>query len=199
MNMKRAVFFDRDGVLNRSLVREGRAYAPLTLDEFAILPEAAEAVALVRQAGFIAIVVTNQPEVARGQLSWATLTAMHQHLRAVVPVDAIYVCPHDPTDGCECHKPQPGLLQQAARDWNLDLSASFLIGDRWRDMGAGRAAGCYTILIERAYSQTVERDYQTKELYSAIQHILTLENAGEKELTDRSESHLFQNSAIMYT
>ena len=175
--IRRAVFFDRDGVLIRAIVREERAYAPLTLEDFVVLPEAAEAVAQVRRAGFLAIVVTNQPEIARGQLSWGTLTAMHQHLRTIVPVDAIYVCPHDPTDGCDCHKPQPGLLQQAARQWNLDLSNSFLIGDRWRDMGLGRAAGCYTILIERDYSRTVDADYRTKDLYSAVRHILTLEYA----------------------
>ena len=175
--MKRAVFFDRDGVVTRAIVREGRAYAPLTLEDFVVLPEAVEAVSQVRRAGFLVIVVTNQPEIARGELSWSTLTAMHQHLRALVPVDAIYVCPHDPTDGCNCHKPRPGLLEQAARQWNLDLSNSFLIGDRWRDMGAGRAAGCYTILIERAYSGTVKADYRTKDLYSAVRHILLLTHA----------------------
>ena len=181
--MKRAVFFDRDGVVTRAIVREGRAYAPLTLEDFAIVPDAAETVAQVRRAGFLAIVVTNQPEIARGQLSWATLTAMHQRLRAIVPVDAIYVCPHDSADGCDCHKPQSGLLRQAASEWNLDLSASFLIGDRWRDIGAGRAAGCYTILIERDYSGTVDANYRTSDLCSAVRHILTLENVGDGELT----------------
>lgn len=174
---RRAVFFDRDGVLSRAVVREGRAYAPLTLKDFIILPEAAEAIAQVHRAGFLAIVVTNQPEIARGQLSWSTLAAMHQRLSDIVRVDDIYVCPHDPKDRCLCHKPQPGLLQQAAHDWNLNLSASFLIGDRWRDVVAGREAGCYTILIERIYSGTARPDYRTTDLCSAVRHILTLTHA----------------------
>lgn len=176
VEMKRAVFFDRDGILNRAILREGRAYAPLTLKDFIISPEAAEAVTQVHRAGFLAIVVTNQPEIARGQLSWSTLVAMHQRLRGIVPVDDIYVCPHDSGAGCDCHKPQPGLLHQAAHDWNLNLSASFLIGDRWRDIGAAQAAGCYSILIERVYSGTSGADYRTTDLCSAIRHILMLGN-----------------------
>lgn len=173
--MKRAVFFDRDGVLNQLVMREGRLRAPLTLDDFVILPGAIEAVSRVQRAGFLAIVVTNQPEIARGQLAWRTLTMMHQCLCAV---DAIYTCPHDSMDGCNCRKPQPGLLLEAVRDWNLDLSVSYLIGDSWRDIGAGHAAGCYTILIERAHSGTADADYLTSGVHSAVQHIL---NARAKE------------------
>jgi len=172
--MNRAVFFDRDGVLNKAIVRQGRAYAPLTLDEFIIEADASKAVDLVRRAGFRTFVVTNQPEIARGQLSWVTLTAMHQRLRDDVALDGIYVCPHDSSEGCACHKPEPGLLKQAASDWDLDLSSSFLIGDRWRDIGAGRAAKCYTILVEREYSGNVEADYRTGDLYGAVRHILSL-------------------------
>jgi len=171
--MRRAVFFDRDGVLNQAVVRGGQVRAPLALEEFVVLPGAAEAVAQVREAGFLAIVVTNQPEIARGQLSWDTLTAMHRHLCGIVPVDAVYICPHDSIDGCDCHKPQPGLLLEAANDWDLDLSASFLIGDRWRDVGAGRAAGCYTVLIERDYSGTVDADCLADNVGDAVRHVLT--------------------------
>lgn len=170
--MKPAVFFDRDGVLNRTIVRDGRAYAPLSLEDFTILPEASEAVAHLRQAGFLTMVVTNQPEIARGRLSWATLLEMHERLQAELPIDGIYVCPHDPTESCQCHKPAPGLLRQAASDWSVDLSASFLIGDRWRDIGAGRAAGCYSILIERDYSGPSEPDYRARDLLEAVDHIL---------------------------
>jgi D-glycero-D-manno-heptose 1,7-bisphosphate phosphatase len=144
----------------------------VVLEEFVLLPEAAEAVAQVRQAGFLAVVVTNQPEIARGQLSWETLNRMHQRLRDSLAVDALYVCPHDESQGCGCHKPRPGLLWQAARVWNLDLSSSFLIGDRWRDIDAGRAVGCYTILVERPYSGAVEADSRASDVYAAVQQIL---------------------------
>jgi D-glycero-D-manno-heptose 1,7-bisphosphate phosphatase len=186
--MKPAVFFDRDGVLNRPVVRHGRAYAPLSVEDFDILPEAPDALAKIRQAGFLTVVVTNQPEIARGQLSWTTLLKMHERLKAELQIDGIYVCPHDPSDGCCCHKPAPGLLEQAASDWNLDLSASFLIGDRWRDIGAGRAAGCYSILIERDYSGPSEPHYRAQDLLEAVDHILGSWASGTIQVQKQHES-----------
>jgi D-glycero-D-manno-heptose 1,7-bisphosphate phosphatase len=175
--MRRAVFFDRDGVLNQAVVREGRAYAPVAVQDFVILPEAVESVSQIRRAGFLAIVVTNQPEIARGELSWETLHRMHHHLQTTVGVDAIYVCPHDPSAGCSCHKPQPGLLLTAAQEWHVELSTSFLIGDRWRDVQAGQAAGCSTVLIERSYSGNAQADCRAPDLGSAIRYILTPDRA----------------------
>ena len=173
----RAVFLDRDGVLNQPGLRAGRAYAPLTLADFVILPGAAEAVCQVREAGFLALVVTNQPEIASGELSWETLAAMHQVLLDDLSVDAIYVCPHRDSDGCVCRKPLPGMLREAASDWNVDLTASFLIGDRWRDIDAGRSAGCRTILIDRPYGGATEADYRTSDIRSAAQIVVTAGNS----------------------
>ena len=141
-----AVFLDRDGVLVATEVRAGKPIAALTLAGFAILPEAPAAVAALKAAGFATVVVTNQPELARGNVDSATMDAMHGRLRAAMPIDAVYVCPHDSAEGCGCRKPAPGMLLRAAAD--LDLAASYMIGDRWRDVGAGRAAGCTTVLIE---------------------------------------------------
>ncbi len=150
--MKGAVFFDRDGVLNEVRLIDGSGIAPWHMDQFKILPDARKAVQTIVDAGYLAIVVTNQPEITTGELLPEELERIHAALKQQVPVHAIYCCPHHKSDGCLCHKPKPGLLEQAQREWKIDFSKSFLIGDRWRDIGAGNAVGCSSILLERAYS-----------------------------------------------
>ena len=169
---RRAVFFDRDGVLNVVRLTNGRPKAPMTLAEFEIDPTAAAATRAVREAGFLALVATNQPELATGELAASTLDAMHAQLRTVVPVDGIYVCPHRDESGCGCHKPRPGLLERARDEWQLDLARSYLIGDRWRDIGAGAAAGCETVLLARPYSGDCHPTYAAAQLTDAVAWIL---------------------------
>ncbi len=149
----RAVFLDRDGVLNHSPVVGGRPYAPASAAEFTLLPGVTDAVARLRAAGYRLIVVTNQPDVARGRQSRAEVDAMHAVLRERLGLTDIRVCFHDDADGCACRKPKAGLLLDAAREHRLDLAASFIVGDRWRDVGAGRNAGCRTIFIDYAYDE----------------------------------------------
>lgn len=168
----RAAFLDRDGVLVETLVRGGRAHAAVTLAEFRICPEAPAQVARLKAAGLRPIVITNQPELARGTLSPGVLERMHGRLRAAVGVDDILVCAHVDGDGCGCRKPRPGMLEAAARKWAIDLSASFVVGDRWRDINAGRTVGCYTVLIERPYSQCLEADVRVADLASAVDAVL---------------------------
>jgi len=151
--MKRAVFLDRDGVLTRVLVRDGKAYAPVTLAEMEIDADAPAALARLKAAGFLLVVVTNQPDVARGITRREDVETMHATLRAALPLDAWFVCYHDNADACDCRKPQPGMLLQAAAAHAIDLAASFMIGDRWRDIDAGTAAGCRTIWIDRGYDE----------------------------------------------
>lgn len=151
--MNPAVFLDRDGVITRSLIRDGRPYAPTTLDDFDLLPGAGGAIRDLKNAGFRVVVVTNQPDVATGILRRDIVEAMHDHLRAAFPVDAIKVCYHVDQDGCACRKPKPGMLLEAAAELHIDLARSFMVGDRWRDIGAGKAAGCKTILIESGYEE----------------------------------------------
>lgn len=170
--MKRAVFLDRDGVLCDAIVRDGRAYAPTALHDFRLVGDAATQVARLRQAGFVCLVFTNQPELARGMLAPDTLEAMHHLLREQVAVDDVYVCPHDPAEGCECHKPKPGMLYAAAKQWSLSLPDSFVIGDRWRDVDAGAAAGCFTILLERSYSASFTADACVADLAAAVDLVL---------------------------
>ncbi|HKB53689.1 MAG TPA: HAD family hydrolase [Ramlibacter sp.] len=150
---RRAVFFDRDGVLNRALVRDGKPYPPRDLSEFVIPAGARDDLERLKRLGFLLIVVTNQPDLARGSATPAGIEAMHQHLRRELPVDDVLVCPHDDDDGCDCRKPLPGLLTRAAQRHGIDLENSFLVGDRWRDIDAGHAAGCFTVWIDREYHE----------------------------------------------
>ena len=172
LKMKRAAFFDRDGTLNLPTIRDGRAYAPLSEADFRIYPEAKEALTLVNEAGLVNLVVTNQPELATGDLNPESLKAMHKTLRDALPIEAVYVCPHHSSEGCECHKPGPKLLLQAAEEWDLDLGSSFLVGDRWRDILAGDNVGCTTILIDRPYSGDCNPHYRVPDLKSAADCIL---------------------------
>ncbi len=153
MSLQPAVFLDRDGVLNRVSIRDGLPLGPMTLADFVLFDGVAEDIRRLKAAGYKVVVATNQPEIARGRLAPAALEAMHARLSAEVPVDAIYVCPHSDEDRCGCRKPKPGLLLSAARDLAIDLSRSVMVGDRWRDIEAGTAAGCRTVLVDYGYRE----------------------------------------------
>jgi D-glycero-D-manno-heptose 1,7-bisphosphate phosphatase len=148
-----AVFLDRDGVLNRAVVRGGKPYPPSTLDELEILPGVADACAALRAAGLRLVVVTNQPDISRGTQSSEAVDALNLEVRRRLQLDDIRVCPHDDNDGCDCRKPAPGLLLAAASDWNIALAASVMVGDRWRDIESGRRAGCKTVFIDHGYCE----------------------------------------------
>jgi D-glycero-D-manno-heptose 1,7-bisphosphate phosphatase len=150
--MKRAVFLDRDGVVNLSLVREGRPYAPRTIEEFKISPEIHELKRL-KDLGYLLIIATNQPDVAHGLISPSFLDDAHGQLREAFPFDDIFVCPHSNKDNCECRKPKPGMIQDARDKFDIDLAQSYLIGDRWRDVLAGQAAGCSTVFLDYGYRE----------------------------------------------
>jgi len=149
--LRRAVFLDRDGVLNEAVVRDGKPYSPAGLHELAIPADVPDALRALREAGFALIVITNQPDVARGVQPRTVVEEINAALRAQLPLDDIFVCYHDDRDGCSCRKPQPGLLLQAAAEYRIDLARSFMVGDRWRDVEAGRRAGCFTVRLERHY------------------------------------------------
>jgi len=150
---QRAVFLDRDGVINRALVRDGKPYPPGSLDELEILPGVPEALARLHDAGFRLIVATNQPDVARGLRDKEQIDVLHQALFAQLPLDEIRVCYHDDSDNCQCRKPKPGLLLDAAKSLEINLHESFMIGDRWRDIDAGNHAGCMTVFIDYDYAE----------------------------------------------
>lgn len=152
---RHAVFFDRDGVLNRAIVRNGKPYPPPDVSDFEILSDAPASVRLLQSRGFFLCVVTNQPDVARGSQSLGVVEAMHDILRQRLALSHFYTCYHDDADHCSCRKPQPGLLLKAAEDHGLSLEGSYMIGDRWRDIDCGAAAGCRTIFIDRGYSEAL--------------------------------------------
>jgi D-glycero-D-manno-heptose 1,7-bisphosphate phosphatase len=150
---RRAVFLDRDGVLNRAVIRDGKPYPPQTVAEVEMMPEAPACLAKLKAAGFLLLVVTNQPDVARGTQTRETVESINASLAARMPIDGFYVCYHDSADGCHCRKPKPGLLTDAAAEHSIDLAASFMIGDRYRDVEAAQAAGCFSVWIDYGYAE----------------------------------------------
>lgn len=151
--MRHAVFLDRDGVLNRSIVFDGKPYPPASLDELEILPQVGLALSNLNAAGYLLIVVTNQPDVATGKTPRQVVEKINNYLASALPIDEFRTCYHDDKDGCQCRKPLPGALLEAAKMHNIDLSKSFMIGDRWRDIEAGAAAGCKTFFINYGYQE----------------------------------------------
>jgi D-glycero-D-manno-heptose 1,7-bisphosphate phosphatase len=180
--VRRAAFLDRDGVLNRAIVKNGRPYSPATLAELEILADAPSALGTLKAAGLLLIVVTNQPDVARGTQRREVVDSINAALRAALPLDDLLVCYHDDPDECECRKPRPGLLIQAAARHGIDLASSFMIGDRWRDVAAGRGAGCTAILIDYGYAESgpdgCSPDRTVGSLSEAAAWILTQTGAG---------------------
>lgn len=149
-----AVFLDRDGVICRSIVLSGKPYAARSLKEFKLLPYAAQSVRALSEAGFLVIVITNQPDIGNGLVSQATVDAIHERLSERVAVDQIIVCPHGQKDRCSCRKPATGMLTRAAEMHSINFERSYLVGDRASDIEAGARVGCTTIFIERNYSES---------------------------------------------
>src|SRR6516162_9962283 len=151
---KHAVFFDRDGVLNKAVVLNGKPYPPRDLSEFVIAQGARAALYELKREGFLLIVVTNQPDIARGNAKRADVDKINAQLAAILPLDAIEVCEHDDKEQCDCRKPKPGMMLRAQQKLGINLARSFMVGDRWRDIEAGRRAGCRTVLIGEGYGET---------------------------------------------
>jgi D-glycero-D-manno-heptose 1,7-bisphosphate phosphatase len=176
--VRRAVFLDRDGVLNKSVVRDGKPYPPASVRETVIVEDALSSLLRLKEQGFLLIVVTNQPDVSRGSTTRESVENIHRYLSARLPLDDIAVCYHDDRDACACRKPLPGLLLDAASIHGIALDNSYLVGDRWRDIDSGAAAGCQTILIDYGYnerSSTSTPDARVDSLSQAVDWILRQE------------------------
>jgi D-glycero-D-manno-heptose 1,7-bisphosphate phosphatase len=150
-----AVFLDRDGVLTEAKVVDGVPRSPRLASEMVILDEAGPACRALAEAGLTLICITNQPEIARKNLDPAELETMNEILQRELDLDEVIVCPHDDAEGCDCRKPRPGMILDAARRHEIELAASFTVGDRWRDVDAGRAAGTVTIFVDRGYDESL--------------------------------------------
>ena len=179
--MKKAVFLDRDGVINRAFVDSGTPKPPCTLAEVEILPRVEEALLLLKELGYLLIVITNQPDIARGVISQSIADDINNYLMKALPLDEIIPCYHDDSDNCECRKPKPGSLLKAINLYDIDVKRSFMIGDRWRDIEAGSRSGCMTIFIDYGYKekQPIEFTFTATSLYDASLKIKIQESAYE--------------------
>jgi D-glycero-D-manno-heptose 1,7-bisphosphate phosphatase len=175
--MRPAVFLDRDGVISRPTVREGKPYPPRSLAELELLPGVQEALWALKTGGYCLVVVTNQPDVARGTARRAVVDGMNDWLKSALPLDAVLTCIHDDDDQCQCRKPLPGLITRAARELGVECAASYMIGDRWRDMEAGRRAGCKTFFIDSGYDEQAPEsyDFRVSSLPDAARIILQMD------------------------
>jgi len=179
---RRAVFLDRDGVINRPKVVAGKPYPPMSVAEFVLLPGVPEVCRQLKEAGFLVIVATNQPDVGRGRLSQGVVEAIHAHMCQVLPIDRVEVC-YDPggtQPPSEFRKPRPGMLRRAAAALNIDLNRSWMVGDRWRDIDCGHSAGCRTVFIDYGYDEHLHAkpDFRVHNLVEAVRIILMRRTAG---------------------
>ena len=176
------MFLDRDGVLNRTTVRDGTPYPPMRAEDVEVLPGVAEALNRLARHGLPLIVVTNQPDVARGAQRREVVEQINVRLACELPeLTAFYVCYHDNKDACDCRKPGAGLLKQAAAEHGIELAGSFMVGDRWSDVVAGAAVGCKTFLLDVPYSQChrCTPDHVVADLPEAAERILSLLNLSD--------------------
>jgi D-glycero-D-manno-heptose 1,7-bisphosphate phosphatase len=178
--MRWAVFLDRDGTINEEV---GYLDDP---DHLYLIPGAAEAIRLLNEAGIPAVVVSNQSGIGRGYFSAATAEEINEQLAKQLAkhgahVDAIYYCPHHPSEGCDCRKPKTGMLKQAAREYGIDTHLAFIVGDKASDLDAGHRAGCRTVLVLTGYGELAREnlndcdfqpDYVSTDLLDAVRWVL---------------------------
>ena len=192
------MFLDRDGVLNRTTVRGGTPYPPMSVGEVEVLPRVADALNMLAAHGLPLVVVTNQPDVARGTQSREAVERINARLARELPeLTAFYVCYHDNKDACDCRKPGPGLLKQAAAAHGIDLANSFMVGDRWSDVVAGAAVGCKTFLFDIPYSQChrCTPDHTVADLRDAAERILSLLNLSDPSRGATDRRHVTPDAA----
>jgi D-glycero-D-manno-heptose 1,7-bisphosphate phosphatase len=175
---QRAVFLDRDGVLNRVVVRNGMPCSPSCLEDFELYEDVAYGCARLKGANFLLVVITNQPDVGRGIQSREVVEAMNLKMQSALPLlDRIEICYHAGEaygQPCDCRKPRPGLILRAAAELNIDPKRSYVIGDRWRDVDCARAAGCRAILIQRGYEESLREppDFRVANFNDAVSAVL---------------------------
>ena len=175
--MRMALIMERDGVLNRVETRGRQPASPLRLEDFQLCREAIAPLKRLKEAGFLLIVATNQPEVARGRLDRREMDRMHTLLKAAFDLDDILVCPHDEMDECTCRKPRQGMLTEARFKWNLDMEQSFMVGVHWRDAQAASSAGCVSLMIDSPWLGSAHRDLVLPDMERIADRILEMRPA----------------------
>ena len=171
--MRKAIFLDRDGVINKTFIKNGLPYSPPTFELLEILPGVKESILRLKKLNFVCLVVTNQPDVPRGKIEKKAVIKMNNYIKYEIKLDDIFVCYHDDHDNCKCRKPKSGLLLEASKKWDIDLKKSYMIGDRWKDIEAGKRAGCKTIFIDCNYKGTKPKNpnFTTDSLLNSV-HII---------------------------
>lgn len=178
--MRKAIFIERDGILNHCKVENGKQIQPVFAVDFRIKTEAIEPLAKLKNTGFLIIVVTNQPGISRGYLFWQELELMHKRLKESFPIDDIFVCPHDETDECECMKPKPGLFIDAVYKWKILLRDSYMISDKWQDANVARVLGVTSVMINSPFLHNCRHDFLVNNLDEAVEKVLYLKEHKRK-------------------
>ncbi len=171
-SINKAIFLDRDGIINQPIMREGKATSPRNLEEWQWIEGIHEAIQCFKDADFLVFVATNQPDIVRKIFPLEILEKFHKMIEEELNVDEIRACMHDDIHQCECRKPKPGMLTSLAKKWDLSIKDSVFIGDTFKDMEAGKKAGCFTILVDRDYNKGTNCDYLAKDLNDAVEYIL---------------------------
>src|SRR3989344_4070411 len=172
MAKNKALFLDRDGIINKIIARDDKQTSPRSFEEFELTPGIKEILKEFKNRGFLNIIITSQPEVERGLVTKEEIDKMHDFIKDNLLIDDLLVCFHDDYHNCDCRKPKPGLFFGSAKKWDVDLSKSFMLGDTHKDIRAGRSAGVKTILIDTFYNQEVQPDYRIKnfgEIFNLIE------------------------------
>ena len=173
------MFLDRDGVINYSLIYKNKPYAPRKIEDVNIIPFVSEALSQIKDMNFLTIVITNQPDIENDLISISESLRINNWIKDKLMIDQIYVCPHNNKNNCNCRKPKPGLIYKASQDFNIDISKSYLVGDRWKDIKCGQLAGCSkNFFIDYGYDEQKPEgnfEYATS-LINATENIYRLQN-----------------------
>ncbi len=175
--MKPAIFLERDGILNLARVERNHQLTPLTLDQFQVNDDAIEPLRELKKQGFLLVGTTNQPGLSRGYQSRRELDLMHSVLRRALPLDDLFICPHDETDHCPCRKPQAGLYFEASFKWHIDLERSFVVSDKWQDAQAAHLAGCTSLLLKSPWNGSGHHDFVMHHLSELVQKVTQLHSS----------------------
>lgn len=173
----KALFLDRDGVVNKARTIGGKSYPPRKIEDFQLLPGVKDALELSKKMGFLNIIITNQPDISNGRTSVEFVEACHKKLLKMVPIDDIYICSHVEEDKCSCRKPKPGMIIAAQKKWDINLEESFLVGDRWKDIEAGQVMKCCCFFINYKYNEPQPKSpyFKVSSLGEAVNKIYTRE------------------------
>jgi D-glycero-D-manno-heptose 1,7-bisphosphate phosphatase len=174
---RQAVFLDRDGILNKSIIKQGKPYPPENLEEVVIHDEVKQGIRLLKNEGLLLIMITNQPDIARNKTTEKNVNSINNFVKHILNLDDIFMCVHDDNDNCNCRKPKPGMIIDAQKKWNIELNGSFLVGERWKDISAGKKMNLITFFLDLGYKEKkVDADFEYKTFTQIVNQIIKLKN-----------------------